>query len=37
MIGGKYLMIAVADRQGHSIELRLDKYLENLNGDIYNI
>lgn len=34
---GTYLMIAVDDRQGHSIELRFDKYLSILDGDKYNI
>lgn len=34
---GTYLMIAVDDRQGHSIELRLDKYIKTSNSSLYDI
>ena len=30
-------MIAVDDRQGHSIELRFDKYIKTSNSNLYNI
>jgi hypothetical protein len=34
---GTYLMIAVDDRQGHSIELRFDKYIKTYNNNLYDI
>ncbi len=34
---GTYLMIAVDDRQGHSIELRLDKYIKTSKTNSYDI
>jgi len=34
---GTYLMIAVDDRQGHSIELRLDKYINTSNTNLYDV
>jgi hypothetical protein len=34
---GTYLMIAVDDRQGHSIELRFDKYIKTSKNNLYDI
>jgi len=34
---GTYLMIAVDDRQGHSIELRFDRYIKTSNTNLYEI